>query len=73
MYRTPLEISEEMVNLGLQAQSGYSRVYMKGPRLSKGMPKFMSQWSEQLEAVAEPLYKYSARDVGYVGYVIQGR
>ena len=53
MYRTPLEISEEIVKLGLQTQAGYTRVCMKGLRLSKGTPKSLVQWLEQLEAVSE--------------------
>ncbi len=42
-----------IVKLGLQTQVGYTRVYMKGQRLSKGTPKYLVQWVEQLEAVAE--------------------
>ena len=52
-YRVPLSICEEMVNLGLQAQSEYTRICMKGLKPSKSTPDFVNQVSERIEMAAE--------------------
>lgn len=52
-YRAPLEICEQMVNLGLQAQSQYTRSCMKGLQPNKSVPEFVNQVGERMQAMTE--------------------
>ncbi len=52
-YRIPLEICEEMVNFGLQAQSQYTRICTKGMQPNEAMPEFVNQVGERMQKTAE--------------------
>jgi hypothetical protein len=52
-YRIPLEICEEMVKLGLQAQSQYAQICMKGLQPNKAMPEFVNQVGERMQMMTE--------------------
>ena len=52
-YRMPLGIFEEMVNLGLRAQSQYTRICMKGLQPNEAIPEFVNQVGERMQKTAE--------------------